>query len=500
MDLILKRKSRQEDPGFAGSEDFFPIPTRVPPNDEFQAPAQTVEQRRVEAVLGDLAERYSRRNGMSRRQFLKTASGLAAAFLAMNRIYGHYFEVSEAEAADLSPAVERRANLAGQFIFDDQVHYVHDNYKRKGVLQLREYAKSQGWNPELKGEKTNFDKLHFTNFFKEIYLGSDTKVAMLSSAPADHPDDWFLNNAQIAQARDTVNQRLDGRRLLTHAVFTPGQPGWLDQVDTAVSTYKPDAWKAYTVGDPFAASRYPFRLDNEKLVYPAYEKFVKSGIKCICVHKGLLAGDFKKDYPNWNYSMVDDLPKAARDWPELKFIIYHAAFQPGREVPQATLAQFEKSGRIDWVTDLAEIPDKYGLTNIYADIGNTFGITCITHPRLSAGIMGTLIRGLGEDHVLWGTDAVWYGSPQWQIEALRRLEIPEDLRKSFGYAPLGGAKSRTKEKIFALNGAELYKIDINSSQYRKGGTLQELREGFASMKTDFERSGFLREELYSSFA
>ena len=54
--------------------------------------------------------------------------------------------------------------------------------------------------------------------------------------------------------------------------------------------------------------------------------------------------------------------------------------------------------------------------------------------------MGTLVKGLGADHVVWGTDAVWTGAPQWQIEGLRRLEIPEDMQKKYGFAPLGSGR------------------------------------------------------------
>jgi hypothetical protein len=54
--------------------------------------------------------------------------------------------------------------------------------------------------------------------------------------------------------------------------------------------------------------------------------------------------------------------------------------------------------------------------------------------------MGVLIKGLGVDRVCWGTDALWTGSPQWQIEGLGRLEIPEDLQKRFGSTPLGDAQ------------------------------------------------------------
>ena len=65
----------------------------------------------------------------------------------------------------------------------------------------------------------------------------------------------------------------------------------------------------------------------------------------------------------------------------------------------------------------------------------------MAHPKFCAALVGTLIKGMGADHVMWGTDSVWYGSPQWQIEALRRLEIPEDMQKKYGFAPLGDANS-----------------------------------------------------------
>ena len=73
--------------------------------------------------------------------------------------------------------------------------------------------------------------------------------------------------------------------------------------------------------------------------------------------------------------------------------------------------------------------------------------------------MGQLVKGLGADHVVWGSDAVWTGSPQWQIEALRRLEIPEDMQRKHGFTPLGEANGRAKRMIFGENSARLYKFD-----------------------------------------
>jgi len=48
----------------------------------------------------------------------------------------------------------------------------------------------------------------------------------------------------------------------------------------------------------------------------------------------------------------------------------------------------------------------------------------------------------------WGTDSLWTGAPQWQIEGLRRLEIPEAMQKKHGFAPLGAADGPIKTAIF----------------------------------------------------
>jgi uncharacterized protein len=116
-----------------------------------------------------------------------------------------------------------------------------------------------------------------------------------------------------------------------------------------------------------------------------------------------------------------------------------------------------------WASDLAEVPAKYGVTNVYADLGTAFANSAVAHPKFSAAFVGTLIKGMGADRVVWGTDALWYGSPQWQIEAMRRLEIPEDMQKKYGFAPLGGANSPVKQAIFGLNSARLYRLNLKAA-------------------------------------
>ncbi len=409
----------------------------------------------IRRELETLAHRHARRLGMTRRAFLKSQLGTAAWLLAMNRVFGAFFMVDEAEAADPEAAAEGSRSRAGQFIFDVQVHHVHAEYPSpQGLLSLRRAA--ENWNPRLKGEKQNLADILYENFFDEVFRQSQTTMAVLSNAPDDDKNGWFLSNEQAMDTRNRVNTRLGEKRLFAHALLTPGQPGWMEELDRAIEL-KPDAWKGYTLGNPGGTSKYPWRLDDEKLVYPAYEKLQKAGFRNICIHKGLLPSGYRQRLSREliDFAKVDDVGKAAKDWPQLNFIIYHSAIQKVLPGPQ-DVAQFKKTGRIDWVTNLAEIPEKFGVENVYGELGAVFAGSCVAHPELCAGVLGTLIRGLGDDHVCWGTDSVWFGSPQWQIEALRRIEIPDNMQKQFGFRPLGPADGPVKKAIFGLNSGRLY--------------------------------------------
>lgn len=442
-------------------KESFPIPTRLVSNGEFDPIPQTQDQKRVEAHLCEIADRQAQRRGMSRRRFLQGSSGMAAAFLSMNAIFGPVFSVAAAEVEDHEASEERRRRLSNQFIFDDQVHFVHEDFEAEFMLDYARYA-SEHWNPAMLEETgLHLDRYRFDNFIKEVFLDSDTRVCLVSSAPTSGDvKNLLVSNEQMAGTRELVNRISGSRRMLSHAVFVPGQDGWLDDVDRAIEVLKPDAWKGYTIGNPFHPKNLPYRLDDEALMYPFYEKVVQSGIRRICIHKGLLPQDYLTSLPGiWKYADVSDVGQAAKDWPQIEFVIYHAGLRPYLAAPDAEMAQFERDGTIPWVSDLARIPEEYGVSNVYGEIGSAFANSCIVDPRFCAAMMGTLIRGMGVDHVIWGTDSVWYGSPQWQIEALRRLEIPEDMRSKHGFSELGGADSSVKNAIFGGNGARLYGLD-----------------------------------------
>src|SRR6516225_8961068 len=101
-----------------------------------------------------------------------------------------------------------------------------------------------GWNKEIGDKEQTIADLKYANYVKEIYMDSDTKVALLSNSPSEVPEDWFIPQEQVFKTREQVNKEAGTRRMMAHFTITPGWPGWLDKVDEAIEVYKPDSWKS----------------------------------------------------------------------------------------------------------------------------------------------------------------------------------------------------------------------------------------------------------------
>jgi hypothetical protein len=57
----------------------------------------------------------------------------------------------------------------------------------------------------------------------------------------------------------------------------------------------------------------------------------------------------------------------------------------------------------------------------------------VRDPTTAAHLLGKLLKHIGEDNVLWGTDSIWYGSPQDQFQAFRSFQINPVLAEAHGY-------------------------------------------------------------------
>jgi hypothetical protein len=353
-----------------------PIPTQVVSNGEYNPAPQTREQRRVEARVKDLAAELSTRHGMSRRQFLASSAGMAAAFLAMNEVFGPVFEVSRVEAQTPGVADARANALAGQFIFDDQTHWLNgaaleDARTERGKI-VRDFLMS--FRRSVLPNSTIYDIGTEGAYVKQVFVESETTMSIISGVPAAANDpEILLPIDKMVGTRDNVNAKAGTQRMLSHGLVAPNDPRNLEMMEWQAKDLKIDSWKMYTAdgirgGKPTGGHYGGWWLDDQKVAFPMYEKARKLGIKNLCIHKGLAVIWFDD-----RFCRLHDLEPAALANPDLNFIIYHSGYP--------------------WIDDLVNItrfkrnPALNVANNVYAEHGSTFAMTVTGAPlRLSSTV------------------------------------------------------------------------------------------------------------------
>ena len=254
----------------AESEPFqAPIPTRMISNGEYMPHPQTEKQKHVEARIKELADKASKKLGVSRRDFLSGSGGMAASLLAINDVFGtKFFKVSPVEMFE--PAAFRENGApANLFVFDDQTHIVRSS--TNNPQGLRALAQGPGsvstgagffpsptrpfgnpnngtggnpggvdelgspwtpWNPGQLGPDsppnpgpptTDAGEFHLGQYINRMYLQAQTSVSIISNAnialftppgggvpgPArkitESLGSEILTGWQTAQCRDFIN-------------------------------------------------------------------------------------------------------------------------------------------------------------------------------------------------------------------------------------------------------------------------------------------------------
>ena len=492
-----------------------PIPTQMVSNGEYMPIGQTDKQKEVEARLSALSAQAARQLGITRRRFLATSGGFAASFIAMNEVFGRFFDVRPIDML-VADAYAQSGPPPNLFVFDDQTHIIRSSRTGPGNA-LRDIAQGNHsglnaddlpdelgrvnfpWNPALVGLPNLNSNFHLAQYMKDVYLDSQVTVAiMTNNNSAAIPDAGgsrpprsvqeseafeILTAEQTMATRDWVNQLAGSTRMLGHGQLYTGV-GNLWFIEEQIERLRPDSWKGYNIAraakvdfDPESDMRR-WALDDPEVAYPTYAKIDEyarkdngrilrehPGFRNLSIHKGLQTNAIGSD-PMLGHPI--DIPRAASDWPQFNFIIYHACIKPSfwvlnalNEVNSGVLR--EGVPDISWTTEMAVLAAPY--PNVYAEIGTTFASTVVTFPTVCAHILGQLLKFMGEDRVVFGSDAVWYGSPQWQIEALWRFQIPEELCQRYGYPRLTPA---IKRKILGLNSARLYKLPAAAAPASQG--------------------------------
>jgi hypothetical protein len=274
-------------------------------------------------------------------------------------------------------------------------------------------------------------------------MDSDTAMGVLSHVPGGldtNPLDF-----EAAGATRTAASALDGtERLLLHGRCMPTLPGEIDGMDAQVARFPVAAFKTYTQFGPRDGAE-GFFLDDDAYGAPFIERARRLKVRNIAVHKGLAFGP-----RGYQYSTSRDVGPAAVRYPDMTFLIYHSGFDTGvKEGPYDPQA---KAGVDVLVRSMREAGRP---KNVYAELGSTWRFV-MRDPDQAAHLMGKLLLTFGEDNVLWGTDSIWYGSPQDQIQTFRAFEISREFQDKFGYPAL---TPQIKRKIFGLNAARVYGLE-----------------------------------------
>jgi uncharacterized protein len=431
----------------------LPIKLDTTSNGEFEPVPLSAVNRAANCQAHDAASRNAKRLGMSRREFLVSACGAASVLLSFNAAYaaarkrGGFFELEPEAALDLRVA-QARLGGKGEFIFDVQGHFVDPS----GAWVKSAPADAFKWSPKTAcglaaklGSRSYLDCLGANEFVKDVFLDSDTDMMVLSFVPSRRDAEPLT--IQAADAVRRIVDRMDGsHRLLIHGRVNPNQPGDLESMNELKERWKVSAWKTYT---QWGVDGKGFFLSD-----PVGTRFIEKarilGIKVICVHKGLPFGR-----QSYEHSQCSDIGVVAKRFPDVSFLVYHSGFVTG--VAERAYGGGGASDGIDTLIHSLVDNNVAPNSNVYAELGSTWRFL-MRDPTGAAHALGKLIRYCGENNVLWGTDSIWYGSPQDQIQAFRTFQIASELRSLHGYPEITPA---LRAKIFGLNAARVYGISAD---------------------------------------
>jgi uncharacterized protein len=439
----------EEDPGLpikfgpCSNAEYDPVPL---------SPALTETIRRAR----EECERNARRSGMDRRRFLLSICGAATTLMMLDactresskRPPGGRYRITPEATTDPDAA---RDILAGdEFVFDIQGHLLE--YDLNPATRESSYF-GEVFPQRDCGEDDPRACFSIEHFLELMFIRSDTSMLVLSALPIA-PEGSPLSMEVMEETRRVSEALCRDERVLLHAQALPNVGDLkanLDAMEVMVEKHPVVGWKIFTnYPDLYTHNGDAWRLDDadpdlDQVGDAFIEKTIELGVPIICSHKGLSRGS--------PYASPDDFGGAAKKHPGANFVAYHSGFEATTlEVPYS-----EATAGVG-INRLIHSMKKNGIgpnENIYAELGSTWWYV-MRSPDQAAHVLGKLLKYVGEDNVVWGTDCLFYGSPQDQIMAMRAFEITEEYQERFGYPKL---TKELKAKILGLNGARLYGVD-----------------------------------------
>ena len=465
------------------------LPVDVYPcsNGEFAPELATPEQHAIMALANEETETQRRRFNMSRRDFVRTAAAMSIGIWAVDAVtggeYGRYNAWAEHEktnaACDLEWPGAQLNNMPGEFVFDVQSHHVTSDADWRvrnpgfhafftaiwsqagplgGLPGTREDGSVRGF-----GQGTELDpmeNLSQYHYLKELYLDSSTNMCVLSAVPAS-PDDQPLSIDEAAHTVNTVNKLAKNTpRCVMHAFVMPNR----GSLGTTSSTFGQDpvfmqeefelmernaelypgmicGWKTYPAwGDVPYSSGWYFDDPVGIKFFEQVRKLGNKGLapKTIAVHKGFALPMFDQ-----RAASPRDIGPSARMFPDVNIVVYHSGYdsETQRAYPGDDMVNSADRGVDCFIKSLRENgwdASKFiqkgmahgNVPNVYAEIGSTWR-SVMRNADQAAHLLGKLITHVGPQRVVWGTDSLWFGSPQSEIVALRAFKMGPKAREMY---------------------------------------------------------------------
>jgi predicted TIM-barrel fold metal-dependent hydrolase len=220
--------------------------------------------------------------------------------------------------------------------------------------------------------------------------------------------------------------------------------------------------------------------------------------RVVATHKGFALPGF--DQPK---STPRDIGPAAKAYRDIKFLVYHSGYDIGdtQRPYRGDAAARSDTNTVDALikslrendydaTKFRKKGERFGnVPNVYAELGSVWR-DCARDPDQSAHLLGKLIKYVGPKRICWGTDSLWYGSPQQEIIAMRRFQFTEKGKELYGlpYGLDGDVEDPTRKApspdrtirngILGRNAAEAYRINPDAARKRVScDDVNALREG-----------------------
>jgi hypothetical protein len=425
------------------------LPIKLGPcsNGEFVPPPPSPLVREAARRARAEAEETSRRLGMSRRRFLLSSMGAALTLGVLGACSkdraasngsspGGTFSLPPEASTDPGAA---SSSIGGtEAILDVQTHLL-DYAAAPGAPDF-----FSGFPQRSCGEDDPRACFGIDHWMEELFLRSDTGAVVLSAVPIIGDADP-LSIEVMEHARATVARLCGDARILLqgHAVPNVGRlDAALAAMDEVNASHPIAAWKVYThapgPGWSFTDATGEAFLGRVEALHAA------GGTRIVAVHKGFSNGDAA--------AAPADIGPAAKAHPDLRITVYHSGYEASVEE-----GAYRDDGRgvdrlVRSLRDAGVGPGQ----NVYAELGSTWR-ALMGDPDQAAHVLGKLLLAVGEDNILWGTDSIWYGSPQDQIQAFRAFQITPAFQEQFGYPELTPA---VKAKVLGQNAAGLYGVDL----------------------------------------